>query len=98
MVSCFYSFHVGSGSQSPSAYEMALAITAELFQYGESVGYNFTLLDIGGGYPGEKGSNEIFQRVSNAIKSGLDCYFNSEAYPGLSVIAEPGELCQVLFS
>ena len=89
---CFYSFHVGSGSQSPSAYEMALAMSAQLFQHGRSIGYNFTLLDIGGGYPGDKGTNEIFRRVSNAINGGLDLYFNSETYPGLSVIAEPGEL------
>ena len=43
-----YSFHVGSGCQTPSAYEMALQMSAEMFQFGAEIGYNFNLLDIGG--------------------------------------------------
>ena len=69
---------------------MALAMSAQLFQYGRSIGYNFTLLDIGGGYPGDKGTNEIFRRVADAINKGLDVHFNSKTYPGLVVNAEPG--------
>ncbi|XP_064382194.1 ornithine decarboxylase-like [Halichondria panicea] len=82
------SFHVGSGSQSPRAYELALKMSAELFEYGYEIGYQFSLLDIGGGFPGNKGSTEVFQRVASTINSSLDSLFSS--FPGLTVIAEPG--------
>ncbi|XP_064382203.1 ornithine decarboxylase-like isoform X2 [Halichondria panicea] len=81
-------FHVGSGSLSPRAYELALKMSAELFEYGYKIGYQFSLLDIGGGFPGDKGSKEVFQRVASAINSSLDSLFSS--FPGLTVIAEPG--------
>ena len=84
-----YSFHVGSGSLSPRAYELALKMSAELFEYGYKIGYQFSLLDIGGGFPGDKGSKEVFQRVASAINSSLDSLFSS--FPGLTVIAEPGD-------
>lgn len=35
-------------SENLGAYQEALAACAELFQYGADVGYDFTLLDIGG--------------------------------------------------
>ncbi len=72
-------------------------MSAEVFEYGYEIGYQFSLLDIGGGFYGDKGSEEVFQRVASAINSGLDSLFNS--FPGLTVIAEPGmnateeELC-----
>ncbi len=88
---CFpCSFHVGSGSQNPGAYEVALRMAAELFEAGYEMGYRFSLLDIGGGFPGDKGSKEAFQRVTSAINSSLATLFSSYQ-PGLTVIAEPGE-------
>lgn len=84
------SFHVGSGCQTPSAYQDALAMCADMFHYGASIGYNFTLLDIGGGYPGEKGSEKLFEKVTNAINQALSEHFNSSRYPNLDIIAEPG--------
>ena len=63
---------------------------AEMFQYGASIGYSFTLLDIGGGYPGEKGSEGLFRKVTTAIKGALNEHFSSTQYPSLDVIAEPG--------
>ena len=64
---------------------------ADMFQYGASVGYSFTLLDIGGGYPGEKGSEELFGKVTSAINQSLREHFSSSKYPNLDIIAEPGE-------
>ena len=81
---------MGSGCQTPSAYQDALAMCAEMFQYGASIGYNFTLLDIGGGYPGEKGSEELFGKVTFAINQALDKHFHTSQYPSLDIIAEPG--------
>ena len=65
---------------------------AEMFTYGASIGYHFTLLDIGGGYPGEKGSEKLFEKVTCAINQALGKHFNSAQYPDLDIIAEPGKL------
>ena len=86
------SFHVGSGCQTPSAYQDALAMCAEMFQYGTGIGYRFSLLDIGGGYPGEKGSEDLFKKVTTAINQALSEHFSSSLYPSLDIIAEPGEM------
>ena len=82
---------MGTEAQSPSVYENALKMAAELFVYGSQMGYQFTLLDIGGGFPGDKKFKEIFHRVASAINSTLETLFSPDTYPGLKVIAEPGE-------
>ena len=84
------SFHVGSGCQTPSAYQEALAMCKDMFEYGMSIGYSFTLLDIGGGYPGEKGSDELFRKVTSAINQALGQHFSPSKYSNLDIIAEPG--------
>mmetsp|Transcript_31824 Transcript_31824/g.46632 ORF Transcript_31824/g.46632 Transcript_31824/m.46632 type:complete len:654 (-) Transcript_31824:830-2791(-) len=48
------SFHVGSGCRDAQRYEAALEDARELFEIAEKeFGYHMTLLDIGGGFPGE---------------------------------------------
>lgn len=48
------SFHVGSGCRDASRYELALKDAKEIFEMAEEeFGYKMTLLDIGGGFPGE---------------------------------------------
>ena len=47
-----FSFHVGSGCQDAEAFVKALKNARTLFDYAETIGYHFTLLDIGGGFPG----------------------------------------------
>ena len=84
------SFHVGSGCQTPSTYQTALKMSAELFQYGTDIGFNFSLLDIGGGFPGSKNSTDLFIQVTFAISQSLQTLFSTSSYPGLRVIAEPG--------
>ena len=88
-VFCF-SFHVGTMSENPSAYQEALVACAELFQHGADVGYDFTLLDIGGGFPGEKNTAKLFGRMADVIKQSLSQHFSPSLYPNLRVIAEPG--------
>lgn len=51
------SFHVGSGCREKEAYGRAIAAAREVFDHALIVGFNFDLLDIGGGYPGHKGSS-----------------------------------------
>ena len=64
---------------------------AELFHYGSALGYDITLLDIGGGFPGAKGSDDQFELMSAKILETLDLLFNASSNPGLQVIAEPGD-------
>ena len=47
------SFHVGSGCYAPEAFADAVELAADAFKIAESLGFSFSLLDIGGGFPGE---------------------------------------------
>lgn len=51
------SFHVGSGCREPDVFRRAIAAAGEIFAYAAVLGYNFNLLDIGGGYPGDHGTS-----------------------------------------
>lgn len=77
-------------SENPSAYREALATCAEIFQCGADVGYDFSLLDIGGGFPGEVHTAELFGRMADAITQSLSEHFSPTKFPHLRVIAEPG--------
>lgn len=57
------SFHVGSGCLDRSIYAEAISAARNLFDFAESVGYNFNLLDIGGGFPG--GDSSELNEVNN---------------------------------
>ena len=58
-----FSFHVGSGCQDANAFVKALKNARMLFDYAETVGYHFTLLDIGGGFPGTENVTLKFEQV-----------------------------------
>lgn len=58
------SFHVGSGCYDAEVYASAVAAARLTFDQGAAVGYKFTLLDIGGGFPGSKNAKITFQEVS----------------------------------
>lgn len=51
------SFHVGSGCMDPPVYAKAIQAARKLFDFAKGVGYEFNLLDIGGGFPGDKGTD-----------------------------------------
>ena len=69
----------------------ALELSSEMFLYAATIGYHFTLLDIGGGFPGDKGSRELFSEVTASINSGLKTFFSGRDLSDLRVIAEPGK-------
>ncbi|KAB0805575.1 hypothetical protein PPYR_02545 [Photinus pyralis] len=79
------SFHVGSGCGEPDVFRKAIALSRQIFDYAESLGYRFNLLDLGGGYPGDH-SNSIFE-IAEIINCALEDYFPD---PSVHVIAEPG--------
>jgi len=56
------SFHVGSGCSEFEAYDRAIKKAKNIFKFGELLGYDLKLLDIGGGFPG---SDDVqFEKVS----------------------------------
>jgi ornithine decarboxylase len=79
------SFHVGSGCADYPIYYKAIGMAKDLFDYAETIGYEFNLLDIGGGFPGDKG--KTIDDVALYVNQGLDCYFPDKS---VKVIAEPG--------
>lgn len=51
------SFHVGTALENGSIFAKAIHAARELFDFAEKIEYKFNLLDIGGGYPGEKNTS-----------------------------------------
>jgi ornithine decarboxylase len=81
------SFHVGSGCMSVQSFETAIRSAHGLFQFAETVGYQFNFLDLGGGWPGTDYDVPItFTDISAAIRPLLDELFS----PDVQIIAEPG--------
>ncbi|XP_072387904.1 ornithine decarboxylase 1-like [Diabrotica undecimpunctata] len=79
------SFHVGSGCREPPVFRRAISAARDIFDFAETLGYNFSLLDIGGGYPGGKGTS--IDKIAEIVNLALDNYFPD---PSIHVIAEPG--------
>jgi ornithine decarboxylase len=80
------SFHVGSGCYSPLAFVDTLKRAKELFLEAERVGIKLTLLDIGGGFPGDEEAKITFEEIATVIGPVIDALFEEE----IQVIAEPG--------
>jgi len=81
------SFHVGSGQSDPSAFADAVERAHRVFQYASQLGLTLNLLDIGGGFPGNSGSEGIsLAAISAFVRPKLD-----ELFPeNVRIIAEPG--------
>ncbi|XP_019513209.1 PREDICTED: ornithine decarboxylase-like, partial [Hipposideros armiger] len=82
------SFHVGSSCQNPQKFTQAIANCRRVFEMGRGVGHDMSLLDIGGGFPGEEGSKPEFEKMARVINAALAQHFPEET--GVEVIAEPG--------
>lgn len=80
------SFHVGSGNYDTSAHTAAINLSRQAFDLAESKGLNFTLLDIGGGWPGTDDAGLNFDTIAEAIGPQIDKLFP----PEVEVISEPG--------
>nr|XP_022912691.1 ornithine decarboxylase 1-like [Onthophagus taurus]XP_022912692.1 ornithine decarboxylase 1-like [Onthophagus taurus] len=79
------SFHVGSGCKDPPVFRKAIAAARSVFDYAKTLDFNFNLLDIGGGFPGDFGTS--IDRIAEIVNAALDDYFPD---PSVDVIAEPG--------
>lgn len=81
------SFHVGSGCTDPNAFAEAVRSAKELFDLAPSYGFRFTLLDIGGGFPGANSTAPItFEKIAATVGPVIDELFDES----IDVIAEPG--------
>ncbi|XP_034476876.1 ornithine decarboxylase 1-like [Drosophila innubila] len=79
------SFHVGSGCSEFEAYDRAIKKAKNIFKFGELLGYDLKLLDIGGGFPG---SDDVqFENIAGIVNKAVDRHFADER---VEVIAEPG--------
>lgn len=77
------SFHVGSGCTNPLLFGDAVARAKWAFKVGESLGFKFTLLDVGGGFGGDN-----FVEIAGILREAIEEHF--PASEGVRVIAEPG--------
>ncbi|KAG0746718.1 hypothetical protein G6F57_002708 [Rhizopus arrhizus] len=81
------SFHVGSGCLDESAFGDAVMRARKVFDQAEQIGFHFTLLDVGGGFPGNDVKDGItFEKVAAILGPMVDSLFS----PEIRVIAEPG--------
>jgi len=82
------SFHVGSGCLDPTAFADAVKLARTIFDEAEDIGYNFSLLDIGGGFPGVDDLDIPinFPNIAKIMGPVIDQFFPAN----VRVIAEPG--------
>lgn len=59
-----------------------------IMDYGNQLGFSMDLLDIGGGFPGNSGTEEYFAEIAQAINKALDEHFPEDGR--IRIIAEPG--------
>ncbi|XP_073847875.1 ornithine decarboxylase 1-like [Musca autumnalis] len=79
------SFHVGTGCNELPAYDRAITQAKTLFDFGTKLGFQMTLLDIGGGFPGS--DYVMFKGICDIVDRSLQRNFPET---NVKVIAEPG--------
>lgn len=82
------SFHCGSGQMTSKAFVDAIQNARTIMNYGQKLGFTMNLLDIGGGYPGNTGTEDYFAEIAAAVNRALDEHFPDDG--SVRVIAEPG--------
>lgn len=76
---------MGSGCLDLPFYGKAIYQAKKVFKVAEDFGYNFTLLDLGGGFLGDKENSLI--ECASIINTALDTHFPDN---NVQIIAEPG--------
>ena len=80
------SFHVGTGCNDIVSYRNALEFCRKLSDIGAELGYEMSVVDIGGGFHGTRDNN--FRDIAAVINKALEDFFPD---PNVQVIAEPGQ-------
>ena len=81
------SFHIGSGSNNFAAFVTTLVVARRWWDALAKAGFTLTVLDIGGGFPGEGG--DLFTQFADVITQSLGDSFG-DIRDEIDVIAEPG--------
>jgi len=85
------SFHVGSGCTSAAPFGDAIGRAKRCFELAKTYGFEMTVLDLGGGFPGDKMAQVSFEAIAVNINEALDAHFPAgPATDNLRIIAEPG--------
>ncbi|KAF7731201.1 hypothetical protein EC973_000616 [Apophysomyces ossiformis] len=81
------SFHVGTGCKDEMAFVDAAERAKQVFDIAKSLGFNFSLLNVGGGFPTDDLKvTTSFERIAAVLNPALDRLFP----PNVEVMAEPG--------
>jgi ornithine decarboxylase len=80
------SFHVGSGCFDASSFTDAVELARQAFDIGSALGFDFELLDIGGGFPGNRPDGLQFTDIAAVLAPTIDRLFPKN----VRVISEPG--------
>ena len=83
------SFHVGSDCFDASAYHDAIRMARDVFDQGARLGYRMSLLDIGGGFPGDTTRTITLDDIAAVVNASVADFFPPEM--GVTVIGEPGQ-------
>ncbi|XP_066272791.1 ornithine decarboxylase-like [Branchiostoma lanceolatum] len=82
------SFHVGSGCLEASAFARGVESAKRIFNIADQYGFDFDMLDIGGGFPGQESAAISFDEIVADLGPALDEHFPPGS--GVRIIAEPG--------
>lgn len=82
------SFHCGSGQMTSKAFVDAIQNARAIMNYGNKLGFTMNLLDLGGGFPGNTGTEDYFAEIAAAINRTIDEHFPEDE--NVRIIAEPG--------
>ena len=82
---------MGSGCYDATAFSEAVASAHSVFQVAKELGFNFDLLDIGGGFPGQWSDKITFKEVGSrqttaALFYSIFHYHNWEMWLRLAVV------------
>ena len=83
-------FHLGSNVKDPQQFKEGITMARSAFDTGKKLGFDFNILDIGGGYPGAidfDDDNNIFFQEAKVINEALDNSFPKTEYPNIKIIA-----------
>lgn len=82
------SFHCGSGQMTSKAFVDAIQNARMIMNYGQQMGFEMNFLDIGGGFPGNAGTEDYFTEIASAVNKALEEHFPNDE--SVRIIAEPG--------
>jgi len=85
-----FSFHVGSGCSDATSYYNAIKDCAMSYKLSKDYGFNISIIDIGGGFPGVD-KNIKFADICDNINKAIVDFFSYETNNNIiKFIAEPG--------